>query len=33
MGWDNVKFYEVNIKPPKNSYYNKSIYKIPIKEL
>ena len=33
MGWDNVKFYDVNIKPPKNSYYNKSIYKIPIKEL
>ena len=33
MGWDNVKFYDVNINPPKNAYYNNSIYKIPIKKL
>ena len=33
MGWNNVKFYDVNIKPPKNAYYNNLIYKIPVKEL
>jgi|TARA_R100000353_G_scaffold122777_1_gene87248 hypothetical protein len=33
MGWDNVKFYDVTVDPPKNAYYNNSIYKIPIKEL
>tara|TARA_Y100000766_G_C18904070_1_gene604894 strand:+ start:2473 stop:3042 length:570 start_codon:yes stop_codon:yes gene_type:complete len=33
MGWDNVKFYDMNVKPPKNAYYNYSIYKIPVKRI
>ena len=33
MGWDDVKFYDINIDPPTNAYYNNLIYKIPIKKL
>jgi len=31
--WDDIKFVDMEVKPPVNSYYNKSTYKIPLKIL
>jgi hypothetical protein len=31
--WDNITFTDVTVDPPENSYYNRTVYKVPLKIL